>query len=93
MIRVLIERQIADDLTEYYEKIARETLRKATQAPGFISGESLYDSVDANHRIVIANYQSKQDWQRWHISAERKEIMEKLAPLLQTSEKITILQS
>ncbi|MGB1239172.1 MAG: antibiotic biosynthesis monooxygenase family protein [Pseudomonadales bacterium] len=92
MIKVIIERRIADDLAEFYEKVARETLRQATQAPGFISGESLHNASDDNHRVVIAVYRSQLDWQRWHVSEERRAITAKLKPLLQTEEKITILQ-
>lgn len=92
MIRVLIERHIADDLAEHYEKAARNTLQKAMQAHGFISGESLHNTKDSNHRIVLATYRTIQDWQRWYSSPERKEIMEAIMPMLETEEKITVLE-
>ncbi|GGK83075.1 antibiotic biosynthesis monooxygenase family protein [Amphritea balenae] len=92
MIRVLIERHIADDLAEHYEKAARNTLQTAMQAHGFISGESLRNSNDSNHRIVLATFRTIQDWQRWHASPERKEIMEAIMPMLETEEKITVLE-
>ena len=92
MIRVLIERHIADDLAEHYEKAARNTLQVATQAHGFISGESLKNSNDPNHRVVMATFRTIQDWQRWHSSEERKQIMEAIMPMLETEEKVTILE-
>ena len=92
MIRVLIERHIADDLAEHYEKAARNTLQTAMQAHGFISGESLKSAYDPNHRVVMATFRNIADWQRWHSSQERKEIMEAITPMLETEEKITILE-
>ncbi|UTW01717.1 antibiotic biosynthesis monooxygenase [Amphritea atlantica] len=92
MIRVLIERHIADDLAEHYEKAARNTLQMAMQAHGFISGESLKNSNDPNHRVVMATFRTIQDWQRWHSSEERKQIMEAIMPMLETEEKVTILE-
>ncbi|MBE9399670.1 antibiotic biosynthesis monooxygenase [Pontibacterium sp. N1Y112] len=92
MIRVIIERHIADDLAEYYEKAARNTLQQAMNAHGFISGEALHNANDINHRYVIVNYRTIQDWQRWYGSAERKEMMEAIHPMLDRDEKITILE-
>ena len=92
MIRVLIERQIADGLAEHYDKAARETLQLAMSAHGFISGEALRNAHDHNHRIVIATYRTLQDWQRWARSAERNEMMAAINPMLETEEKVTIFE-
>ncbi len=46
MIRVLIERQIAETLESAYEDRARKVLQQAVSAPGFISGETLVDCRD-----------------------------------------------
>lgn len=92
MIRVIIERHIADDLTEHYEEAARNTLQQAMSAHGFISGEALYDTTNPSHRYVIVTYRTIQDWQRWYRSSERQEMMAAIHPMLETEEKITILE-
>ena len=92
MIRVLIERHIAEDHVQHYEKAARDTLQLAMQAHGFISGEVLKNAYDPNHRMVVATYRTLQDWQRWAGSPERKEMMETLGPMLETEEKVTIFE-
>ncbi|MBY4677819.1 antibiotic biosynthesis monooxygenase family protein [Marinobacterium arenosum] len=92
MIRVLIERHIADGLAEHYEKTARETLQKAMQAHGFITGEALHNTEDPNHRVVLATYRTIQDWQRWARSPERQEMLDQLMPMLESEEKVTILE-
>ncbi len=92
MIRVLIERHIADDLADHYEQAARATLAEAMQAHGFISGEALHNTQDPNHRVVLATYRTLQDWQRWARSAERQEAMAVINPMLVSEEKITLLE-
>jgi len=92
MIRVIIDRFIAESLEANYEVTAKETLREAIQAPGFISGESLKDVLNERHRVVLCNWRSIQDWQIWLNSPERKRMMEQLNLMLETPEKVTVLE-
>ncbi|AOY87388.1 antibiotic biosynthesis monooxygenase [Marinobacter salinus] len=92
MIRVLIERHIAETLEYAYEERARRVLQQAVSAPGFISGETLADSHDLNHRITLANWRSEADWDRWYHSEERRELMAELVPMMDRNETITVLQ-
>ncbi|WP_067863858.1 antibiotic biosynthesis monooxygenase family protein [Neptuniibacter marinus] len=92
MIRVMIERHIADELVIHYDKVARETLQRAMQAHGFISGEALQNVTNHKHRLVIATYRTLQDWQRWASSEERLEMMAMINPMLESEEKITIFE-
>lgn len=91
MIRVLIERHIAESLEAAYEERSRKILQRAVAAPGFISGETLVDSRDPNHRFTLANWRSAADWERWYHSAERRGQLDEIAPMLDQDEKITIL--
>jgi heme-degrading monooxygenase HmoA len=92
MIRVIIDRFIAESLEPNYEVTAKETLQEAIQAPGFISGESLKDVQNDHHRVVLCNWRSLQDWQRWLASPERKKMMVQLNLMLETPEKVTVLE-
>ncbi|MBN7769438.1 antibiotic biosynthesis monooxygenase [Marinobacter daepoensis] len=92
MIRVLIERHIAETLESAYEDRARKVLQRAVSTPGFISGETLVDSSDPNHRITLANWRSEADWDRWYRSSERRELMAELTPMMDRDEMITVLQ-
>ncbi|MCK0105356.1 antibiotic biosynthesis monooxygenase family protein [Marinobacter sp. S0848L] len=91
MIRVLIERHIAETLEAAYEDRARKVLQQAVSAPGFVSGETLVDSKDPNHRITLANWRSEMDWDRWYNSEERKDLMSELVPMMDQDEHITVL--
>jgi len=92
MIKVMIERHIAEDLAEHYQERANSTLQTAMGTIGFISGESLQDVNDPNHRIIFANYRTLDHWLKWYQSPERKEIMAGLRPMLVKDEKITIME-
>lgn len=92
MIRVIIERSIAETLESNYENTAKETLQKAIRAAGFISGESLKDITNSRHRVILCNWRSLQDWQAWQHSSERKEMMDKLNLMFDKEEKITVLE-
>jgi len=90
MIRVLIERHIADDLAEHYEKAARKTLQIAMQAHGFTSVQSLQNSSYSNHPVVMEHFCTLQDCQRLHAPDEIKQTMQAITPLLDTKAKSTL---
>lgn len=92
MIRVLIERHIAATLESAYEHASRSLLQRAVSVPGFISGETLVDAKDMNHRLTLCNWRSVADWDRWYHSDERKDMMNELTPMMDQDEKITILE-
>ncbi|OEY67189.1 antibiotic biosynthesis monooxygenase family protein [Marinobacter sp. X15-166B] len=91
MIRVLIERHIAESLEAAYEERSRKVLQQAVAADGFISGETLVDATDPNHRLTLANWRSQADWDRWYHSDTRREHMLEVVPMLDQEERITIL--
>ncbi len=92
MIKVMIERQVGLDMIDHYQKASKAILRQALQAPGFISGESLKDANDENHRMIIVSYQDYSHWNHWYNSEARRESMNELRPMLEGEEKITIFQ-
>lgn len=92
MIRVIIERHIAPTLEVPYERAARNTLQKAVDVSGFISGETLKNTTDPNHRVILSTWRSLQDWQRWFSSEERKEMLAEISPMLEREEHITALE-
>jgi len=92
MIKVIIERQVAEGLESHYEKTVSELLGVMINAQGYISGESLVDAKRSNHYVVISKWTTESAWTRWFHSDERKRLMTILAPFLQTDEKFTLLK-
>ncbi|MBV1877061.1 MAG: antibiotic biosynthesis monooxygenase [Pseudomonadales bacterium] len=92
MIRVLIERTIAEGLEHYYDSTIKRTVSAVISAPGCISGESLKDANNTHRRIVMSKWESKQDWDQWFHSSERRNVISEIKPMLEGQEKITILE-
>lgn len=92
MIRVLIERRIAEGLEHYYDSTVKRTISQVVSAPGCIAGESLKDSADPRRRFVMSKWASLEDWENWLHSAERRTVVSELTPMLEGHERITLLE-
>jgi len=92
MIRVLIERNIAEGLEHFYDCTIKRTVSAVIRAPGCISGESLVDTNNSNRRFVMSKWNSKLDWDNWFHSVERKNVVSEITPMLEGREKITMLE-
>jgi heme-degrading monooxygenase HmoA len=92
MIRVLIERRIAEGLEHYYDSTIKRTVSAVVKAPGCISGESLKDANNASRRIVMSKWESIEDWQNWFQSDARRRVIAEITPMLEDGEKITMLE-
>lgn len=93
MIKVFIERRIAEGLESNYEHAIRNTMKAVLDAPGYISGESLTDLRNKNHRIIVTNWTSVQAWDNWYDSQARKDAIAEIALILDGEEKVTVTQS
>ena len=92
MIRVIIERQIAEGLERFYEAEISRLLEVVRDAPGYLSGESLVEIHRPNHYLVLTRWASEDDWNRWFHSAERQELLDAIRPFLLDDEKFTLLR-
>ncbi|PIE43337.1 MAG: antibiotic biosynthesis monooxygenase [Gammaproteobacteria bacterium] len=92
MIRVIIERHIAPSLEDYYDEFERTILQNAITVPGYLSGETLRNTNDPNHRFIICNWRSILDWQHWEHSEQRRDIVTPLRALMDRDEIITVLE-
>jgi heme-degrading monooxygenase HmoA len=91
MIRVLIERRIQEGAGPAYEKLQRERRFQALREHGYFTGETWRDLDDAHHYVVISTWRSRSDWEGWTATDERRDVLERLAPLV-VSERITLLE-
>jgi antibiotic biosynthesis monooxygenase (ABM) superfamily enzyme len=91
MIRVIIERHVAEGLEQPYEQTIKKVMARLKKAPGYISGEELKDQERPNHYFVIANWLDIDSWRLWSVSADRKALLEEISPFLANPEKCTIL--
>jgi len=92
MIKVFINRKVPTELQTYYTEVAKEILYASMKSEGFIKGEVMHDIDDPEHRLVVATYRTYEDWNRWYRSEERRELMNRLQPMLERDELIKIYQ-
>jgi heme-degrading monooxygenase HmoA len=92
MIRVIIEREIAEGLEEFYETAIADLIGVMANAPGFLSGESLVEIHRPNHYVVVTRWTDEAAWNRWYVSSERQQILDAIRPFLLDEEKFTLLK-
>ena len=82
-VKVLINRLIIEDEIEDALPLLKELRIKAMDHPGYISGESLVNHYNQYNIMIIATWQTFEDWINWQESGERVEIDAKLENLLE----------
>ncbi len=92
VIRVIIEREIAEGLEQFYESAIANLNETMAEFPGYASGESLKNLRHPNRYVVITRWQNEESWNRWYHSETRREKLAELRPFLLTDEKITLLR-
>ncbi|PWK52916.1 antibiotic biosynthesis monooxygenase family protein [Pleionea mediterranea] len=93
MIRVIIERQLKPDSFDEYATVIRKAKKEAARKTGFMGGELYFDLNDNDKIVIIAAWDTLENWELWDKSEERKVLTEELAPLMLNDETITILKS
>lgn len=92
MIKVLIERTIAEGLETNYEQTVVELLNHAEQSPGYLGGESYKNAKKPNHYVVVSSWESSNAWSLWLYSAERAKMQNQISVFLKEPEHFTILE-
>jgi heme-degrading monooxygenase HmoA len=92
MIRVIIEREVAEGLEEFYESAIANLLGVLANAAGYVAGESLVDIHRPNRYVVVTRWVDEAAWQRWQSSGERQEMLDAIRPFLLNDEKFTLLR-
>lgn len=92
MIRVLIEREIAEGLEQPYQDAITGMMQAIVRAPGYLSGESLRDAHRPQHHYILSSWQSQAAWRRWLHSQDRRQALDAIRPFLATPERITVLE-
>ena len=92
MIRVIIEREVAEGLEKFYEAAIANLLDVMANAGGYLSGESLVEIHRPNRYIVVTRWVDEAAWNRWYVSSERQQMLDAIRPFLLIEEKFTLLR-
>ena len=93
MVRVLIERRVSQGMLGDFHQALRKMRLEALHRSGYISGESWRNAKNPNHFVVISSWISRDDWEAWASSEERRKVMALIGPMLDEPEKVTVLES
>jgi heme-degrading monooxygenase HmoA len=93
MIKVIIERVLADDMERTYDFEIRKSLTAIMTAKGYISGASYINVDNPRIRTIITNWDNVACWNRWHKSTTRREVNKAIVLMLKQDEKIKVLMS
>ena len=93
MIKVIIERVLADDMASTYDFEIRKSLKAIMSAKGYISGASYSNIDNPNIRTIITNWDNVNCWNRWHNSKVRREVNKAIILMLKQDENIKVLMT
>ena len=82
-IRVLIKRKFKNANPKNVNEVIYHFRQLATKEKGYISSESLNSFDDPNLVLVLSMWQSKEDWDRYMNSSDRKEAEKKCSELFE----------
>ncbi len=81
-IKVLIRRSVPREKARELIPLLKKMRSLAANQPGYISGETLKSSDTPDTFLVISNWQSPDDWEKWLISKQRQEVQDTIDTLL-----------
>ena len=89
-VRVFIEREIQPGNDLKLHNLLMQLRAKAMLQKGYITGETLRDVSDPSRFLVIATWNSIEDWKTWLANPERKVLQDELDKLLKAPEKFNV---
>ena len=92
MIRVVIERKLSQEGDEEIQQAMRDLRREAIHQPGYVSGETLRDTANPHHFLIISTWRTREEWETWANSVRRREIEDQIGKMLTESERVTICE-
>jgi antibiotic biosynthesis monooxygenase (ABM) superfamily enzyme len=90
-VKVILERRVVPGQERRALDLLRSMRARCLDEPGYISGETLRDSDDAQTIVVISTWFGLMDWRRWHASPERRTLESKLRVCLSEPERVRVL--
>ncbi|MGB4861129.1 MAG: antibiotic biosynthesis monooxygenase family protein [Tepidiformaceae bacterium] len=90
-VKVVIERRVLPGQERRVLEALRELRIRCLDQPGYIMGETLRDSEDAQNLVVISTWFGLGDWRRWHASTDRQVFETRIRQHLSAPERIRVL--
>jgi len=84
IVKVLLKRYVPKDKESELLGLIRALRTLTTKQQGYVSGETYQRIDNPGESLVISIWQSREDWEKWATSVERKAIQDQIDVLLGT---------
>lgn len=81
-VHVIIKRKLQIHKPEQLLPLLTELRNRAKQQPGYISGETLQSRENPGEFMVIATWETAEDWTQWLQSKERRQLQGEVDSLI-----------
>jgi antibiotic biosynthesis monooxygenase (ABM) superfamily enzyme len=81
-VKIIIKRKVPKDKEKELLPLIKKMRILTTKQPGYISGETMNRVDKPGQSLVISTWQTRDEWQRWLNSPERKTIQDQIDALL-----------
>jgi len=81
-VKIIIKRIVPFEKEKALIPFLKELRNLGINQPGYISGETLVNLDNRNEVVVISTWQSKEDWNGWVQTNQRKHIQDQIDLLL-----------
>jgi heme-degrading monooxygenase HmoA len=92
MVRVVIERNLSREGDEEIQRAMRDLRREAIHQPGYVSGETLRDTANPHHFVILSTWRTREAWETWANSSRRRELEDQIGEMLREPERITVCE-
>ncbi|HHP7235427.1 MAG TPA: antibiotic biosynthesis monooxygenase family protein [Desulfobacterales bacterium] len=75
-VKILIKRYVPENRIQDLMPFFKQLRSLAAQQAGYISGETLRRIDRPGQYMVISTWRSSDDWRRWVLSKQRKEVQD-----------------
>ena len=81
-VQVIIKRKWRVDKPEKLLPHLAELTSRAKEQPGYISSETLRSLEDPENFLVISKWETVDDWKKWLLSKERRDLQGRVDSLI-----------
>ena len=81
-VHVIIKRKFRMNQPDKLIPLLSELTTRAKEQPGYVSSVTLQSMEDPEDYLVISIWESEEDWQRWFMSPERRDLQGEVDSLI-----------
>jgi heme-degrading monooxygenase HmoA len=89
MVTIVTDIHLKDGAASEWDEVMRERMAAAKRQPGWVGGQLLQPDDDADRRLIVGTWRTRDDWQAWHRDPRFEETREQLDELVSGPEEHT----